>query len=235
MAQVENLLNYQNTDSKLLEIEREIATSDEYKNLRQAANFVTKANEKLDSLDVKARALASALEELKVKYAEVYETLEEFENLDELIDGGADISFYKKNVLQISDKLKSIRQEINSVSKSMKATNEEFQELYTKYRNVNKQGREYQEIYAKYKAEKDKKKEEIKSELEKIAKDIDPEVMKRYMSKRSERIFPILCPAVQGRCSKCGTELSLSAKERVLSGGVTECENCHRFIYNEKK
>lgn len=228
---VEKLLKYQEEDEKLLKVERELAGSQERKNLAQAVNFVTKAAERLEALDGKALSLASTLEELNKRYADVSETLAEFENLDELLEGGADTSFYKKNLAQISEKLKAIKQEVNALTKAIKESNEEFQTLYTKNRAMQKQGKEYQEAYEKLKAEKRKESEVIKAELVKLSQDIAPEVMQRYQSKRSERIFPILCPEKDGRCSKCGSELSLAGKEKLLTGGVVECDNCHRFIY----
>ncbi len=231
MTNVEKLLKYQEEDEKLLTVERELASSQERKNLAQAVNFVTKATERLEALDGKALTLSATLEELNKKYAEVSETLAEFENLDELLEGGADITFYKKSLAQISEKLKSIKQEVAALTKAIKESNEEFQTLYTKNRAMQKQGKEYQEAYEKLKAEKRKESEVIKAELAKIASDISPEVMKGYMSKRSERIFPILCPEKAGRCSKCGSELSLAGKEKLLTGGVVECDNCHRYIF----
>ncbi len=73
----------------------------------------------------------------------------------------------------------------------------------------------------------------VKAELKKLAKDINPEVMKRYETKRSERIFPIICAVKNDRCSKCGMELSIVGKEKLASGEALECENCHRFLYKE--
>jgi predicted nucleic acid-binding Zn-ribbon protein len=69
------------------------------------------------------------------------------------------------------------------------------------------------------------------AELDKIAKGIDEDVLKKYKAKRSERIFPILCELKGDRCSKCGMELSIAGKEIVSSGKVIECENCHRILY----
>lgn len=233
MSKVENLLKYQTEDEKLIKVERELSASPERKNLAQAVNFVTKANERLDALDGKARSLEALLDELKEKYAELSETLAEFENIDELLDGGADTSFYKKNLAQLSDRLKSLRQEVTALQKSVKESEEEFQSLYQKNREMQKQGKEYQAAYEALKAEKRKESEAIKGELARLAKDIDPQIMQKYQMKRSEHIFPVLCAVKNNRCSKCGTELSLVGTEKVNSGGAVECENCHRFLYKE--
>ncbi len=231
MAQIEQLLKYQQEDEKLLRLDHETANSEERKNYSQAKAFLTKAPEKLDALEARAMELNRLMEQLEKQYAEIAETLVDFENLDELVDGGADISFYKKNVLQITERLKSIKAEISALTKAIKEADEEYQTMKKKTIAVQKQYAEYAEAYKQYKDSKVAERTAIQRELEKISAEIPPEVMQKYQAKRNERIFPILCAVKAGRCSKCGTELSLSAKEKIEAGVPTECDNCHRMLY----
>ena len=233
MAQVEKLLKYQETDEQLIKLEREASSSEERKNYVQAKNFLTKAPEKLDALEAKAIELNALLNELNAKYAEIEETLSDFDNIDELVGGGADVAFYKKNVMQLTEKLKAIKADVAALSKSIKDADEEYQSMKKKTLMVQDQYKEYSKVYKEYKDAKLKEMDEVKKELAKLAKDIDGEVMKKYEEKRSERIFPILCAVNNGRCSKCGNELSLAGKEHIASGNVTECENCHRILFKQ--
>ena len=84
MAQVEKLLKYQETDEKLLALERETSNSEERRNFVQAKNFLTKAPEKLDALEAKAKELNSLLGDLNEKYGEIAETLRSEEHTSEL-------------------------------------------------------------------------------------------------------------------------------------------------------
>lgn len=233
MEQVKQLLLYQEEDSKLLKIEHDAQGSEEWKNFSQAKSFLTKAPEKLENLDAKARELSAALNLLDEKYAEIEETLKDFENLDELVEEGADISFYKKNATQISEKLKAIKAEVNNLLKTIKDSDDEYQAMKKKTIAVQKQYQEYYAVYQAYKKTKIEEMNAVKQQLDKLAKQIDPEVLKKYQMKRSERIFPIICAVKNNRCPKCGIELSLVGKEKVSGGGVTECDNCHRFLYQE--
>ncbi len=233
MEQVKQLLLYQEEDSKLLKIEHDAQGSEEWKNFSQAKSFLTKAPEKLENLDAKARELHAALDLLDKKYAEIEETLKDFENLDELVEEGADISFYKKNATQIAEKLKAIKSEVNTLLKNVKDADEEYKAMKKKTIAVQKQYQEYSAVYQEYKKAKIEEMNAVKKELEKLAAKIDPEVLKKYQMKRSERIFPIICAVTNNRCPKCGIELSIVGKEKVSGGGVTECDNCHRFLYQE--
>jgi predicted nucleic acid-binding Zn-ribbon protein len=229
--QGEKLLQYQEVDSKLLKIDQTLAQSDEYKKYASARNFLTKAQEQLDKLEGKAVELNLLLADLNKKYGEICETLKDFENLDELVEEGAEVGFYKKNALSIIEQLKSLRAEITTLTENIKGSDEEYKTLKKKTIAMQDQYKEYSAKFNELKAQKNDERSGVKKELDGIAKDISPEVLKKYSEKRSERIFPVICAVKNERCSKCGSEISLAGKEQLKGGKVIECENCHRFLY----
>ena len=231
MSQITQLLNYQKKDSELLALEEELANSDERKKYLQTQNFLKKASEKLDQLEGKSQELASLFERLTGKYEEIAETLKDYEHIDELVAGGADISFYQRSAQQLTDSLKSLKGEVNNLISVAKETQDEYLALKKKVLSAQKQYPELKNAYQEYKKTRQEAAAKVSAELENIAKDIDEGVLKKYKAKRAERIFPILCEIKSDRCSKCGMELSLADKETVSEGRVVECENCHRFLY----
>lgn len=231
MSQITQLLNYQKKDSELLALEEELANSDERKKYLQTQNFLKKASEKLDQLEGKSQELASLFERLTGKYEEIAETLKDYEHIDELVAGGADISFYQRSAQQLTDSLKSLKGEVNNLISVAKETQDEYLALKKKVLAAQKQYPELKNAYQEYKKTRQEAAAKVSAELENIAKDIDEGVLKKYKAKRAERIFPILCEIKSDRCSKCGMELSLADKETVSEGRVVECENCHRFLY----
>ena len=233
MSQIEQLLKYRQEDEKLIKLEQEAASSEERKRYVQAKNFMTKAPEKLDQIDAKAAELERMASRLDKAYEELAESLKDFDALDEMVEEGANVAFYKKSALALQDKIKSLKNEISSLTANVKSVDEEYKTLKKKVIAMQKQ---YKESYAVYTAYRDEKKNEmavIEAELKKLAKGIDPAILAKYNTKRSERIFPIICEVKADRCSKCGIELSLAGKETLSSGGVVECENCHRFLYKK--
>ncbi len=233
MSQIERLLAYQEVDSRLMKLEQETANSEERKKLVQYKSFLNKASEKLDQLEGKAKELFSILDRLNKEYSEIAETLKDFEQLDELVEGGADISFYMRSVSSITDKIKALKGEINSLTAAVKEKVEEYKALKNKVITIQKEYPQVQAAYQNLKQSKSAEASKISKELEEIGKDIDKEVLKKYHTKRSERIFPIICEIKGDRCSKCGIELSLAYREMVSSGKVIECENCHRFLFKK--
>lgn len=233
MANLKAILQYQEVDTKLYKIEREIAGCDERKEYVKVKKFLETAPEKLDSLDVKAAALKTQADDLAKKYASTEETLKDFENLDELVNGGADIAFYKKKAQSIVDQLKKLKAEISVLATSIKETDAEYQKLKKQVISAQKQYGEVSEKYKAVKASREDERKAIETELAKIAKEIPADMMEVYQTKRKERVFPVVGQLTSNRCPYCSMEPPIAARNKLTGGGTIECDNCHRIIFGE--
>ncbi len=233
MAQLQAILNYQEIDTKLYKIERELAGSESRKEYAKVKKFLDTAPEKLDALEVKAKALSAEADELTKKYAQLEETLKDFEHVDELVSGGADISFYKKKVQSIVEKLKKIKADLNLLFTSVKATDEEYKKLKKQVLSIEKKAPEIYKAYKDLKAEKDAEKKPFEEQLAVIAKDIPAEMLEVYKTKRKEKIFPVVGKIVGNRCPYCSMDLPIAAMSKLSGGGWIECENhiCSRILF----
>ena len=231
MSQLQAILNYQEADKKLYKLERELAGCDERKEYVKFKKFLETAPEKLDSLEVKATSLKAEAAKLAQKYEQTEETLKDFEHLDELIMGGADIAFYKKNAQNIIDKLKKLKADLNALTTAIKELDAEYQKLKKQVISAQKQYGEASEKYKEVKASKEGEKQEIEAELAKLAKGISPEMMEKYQTKRKEKIFPVVGKEVGGRCPFCSMEFPIAARSNLATG--VECDMCHHIVFSE--
>lgn len=233
MLQLQAILNYQEIDKALYKLERDLAGCEERKEYVKYKKFLETAPEKLDSLETKATALKAEAVELSKKYLKTEETLKDFENLDELITGGADIAFYKKNAQSIVEQLKKIKADLNTLTANIKATDAEYQKL--KKQVIAAQG-QYKDASEKYKAVKNSReaeKKEIEAKLEAEAKNVPANMLEVYHTKRKERIFPVIGELTGNRCPYCSMEPPLAARNKLTGGATIECDNCHRLIFSK--
>ena len=233
MSHLQAILNYQEVDTKLYKLERDIAGCDERKEYVKFKKFLETAPEKLDSLEVKANALKAEAASLATQYEKAEETLKDFEYLDELVVGGADIAFYKKNAQSIVEQLKKIKADINALVANIKALDAEYQKLKKQVISAQKQYGEASEKYKAVKASREDERLAIEKELAAIAKDIPAEVLEKYNNKRKERIFPVVGEMVGTRCPFCSMEPPLAARSKLTGGATIECDNCHRIIFSK--
>lgn len=233
MAQLQAILNYQEVDAKLYKIERELAGSEERKEYAKVKKFLETAPEKLDSLEVKAKALRAEADETTKKYEQLEETLKDFENLDELVTEGADVSFYQKKAQSIVEKLKKLKADLTVLINNVKATDEEYKKLKKQVLSVEKKAPEIIKAYKDLKGAKDVEKKPLEEELTLLGKEISAEMLEIYKTKRKEKIFPVVGQIVGNRCPYCSMDLPIAARSKLSGGGWIECENhiCNRILF----
>lgn len=230
---IQAILHYQEIDKKLYKLERELAGSDERKEYVKVKKFLETAPEKLEALEAKAVSLKGEAGELSRRYQQTEETLKDFEHLDELVEGGADISFYKKKAQSIIEQLKKLKGDMNVLSESIKAVDGEYQKLKKQILAIEKQAPEISKKYKAAKAAVDSQREEIEKELSVIVKDIPENVLTIYKTKRKEKIFPVVGELTGNRCPYCSMEPPLAARNKLTGGAFIECDNCHRIIFSK--
>ena len=225
------ILSYQEVDKKLYKLERELAGCEERKEYVKFKKFLETAPEKLDSLETKATSLRAEADSLTAKYEQLEETLKDFDNLDELVKGGADISFYQKKALLKVDQIKKIKADLATLLNSIKEIDAEYQKLKKQVISAQKQYADASEKYKAVKASRADEKAALEKELAVLEKAVSAELMQKYQTKRKEKLFPVVGELVGNRCPFCSMEPPLAARSKLTSGGTIECDNCHRLIF----
>ncbi|MBQ8291637.1 MAG: hypothetical protein IJX88_03905 [Clostridia bacterium] len=233
MSQLQAILDYQEADRELYAIERELSSSEERKKYVTLKKFWDSAPEKLDAMEAKAAAFKAEAEALIKRYEQVEATISDFENFEELVSDGADISFYRKKAQSVSEQLKKVKAEINALTANIKAADEEYQKLKKQVISAKKQLVAAKEAYEAVKASKADKKAEIEKKLQAFVGKIDEAAMAKYQAKRKEKVFPVFVELYGNRCSACSMDLPLVACSKLEGGNVIECDHCHRFIYKK--
>ena len=234
MAQLQAILKYQETDAKLYKLERELAGCEERKEYMKYKKFLETAPEKLDSLEVKAATLKAEAAELTKKYEQMEETLQYFDNVDELLTSGADISFYQKKAQSKVEQLRKFKADLAVLIASIKETDSEYKKLKKQVIAAQNQYKEAAEKYKAVKASKDGEMKEIEKELSLIVKEVPERMLEVYQMKRKERVFPVVGEIVGTRCPFCSMEPPLAARNKLTGGGTIECDNCHRIIFSKE-
>lgn len=230
MSNLQAILRYQETDQKLFKLEGELASCAARKEYVSAKKFLEAAAEKLDSLETKARSLKDRAAEMTQKCAAVEKDLEEFSGIDELIEEGADVSYYKKAAQKQLDALKKMKAELASIIEDAKTTDKDYKELKKEVIARQKTYATAKEEYSKAKEAREEERNALNAALEEIAKDIEESAMNKYKAKRKEKVFPVVMPIADGRCPSCMMEVPLAAINS-LKDGVIECESCRRILY----
>jgi predicted nucleic acid-binding Zn-ribbon protein len=230
---IQAILQYQEVDKSLYAMEREVASCEERKTYAMLKKFWDSAPEKLDAMEVKAAAFATEAKALTGKYEELEATLADFQNLEDMVSDGADVSFYKKKVQAVAEKVKKVKAEISALIASIKSVDEEYQKMKKQVLTVQKQLGPAKKAYDEVKATKLAGKAEIDKKLAEIEPTIDGATLALYKTKRKEKNFPVFVELELEHPVFCGMDLPVVAQNKLKSCGAIECENCRKMIYKK--
>lgn len=224
------LLEYQRVDGELRRIELEIASSEERKKFVQAKKFMEAAREKLEAQDKRAVELHRLRDDLAARVEEITRAIAEYSELEEMLEEGADIAFYKKNAQALLDRLRVVKAELNKLIAEINAASEEYKKFKEQTIAMQKQYKEYSEKFKELKNSRAAEVKAITEKMQELAKKIEPRILEVYQTKRKEKIFPVVVP-LNGEFCMCGRDFPLAQQGSLAGGNMVECENCHRLVY----
>ncbi len=232
MSALQELLEYQRLDGELRKIEMELNATEEKKKLSQAKIVMRNAEQRIAAQDKRAVELKALRDSLIARVDETSKAIAEYSDVEELVEGGGDVGFYKKSAQQLMDRVRSMKGELNKLFAEIEQLTAEYKKLMEQGKLMSRQKREYTEKFKEVQAKYADRIEQLNSQMEEMAKKIPPEILDRYRQKRKEKIFPVLVP-LNGDMCVCGMDLPLAQRNKLAGGNVIECENCHRFIYKQ--
>lgn len=232
MSALQELLEYQRLDGELRKIEMELNGTEEKKKLNQAKIVMRNAEQRIAAQDKRAVELKALRDSLIARVDETSKAIAEYSDVEELVEGGGDVGFYKKSAQQLMDRVRSMKSELNKLIAEIEQLTAEYKKLMEQGKLMSRQKREYTEKFKEVQAKYADRIAQLNSQMEEAAKKIPPEILDRYRQKRKEKIFPVLVP-LNGDMCVCGMDLPLAQRNSLAGGNVIECENCHRFIYKQ--
>ena len=73
----------------------------------------------------------------------------------------------------------------------------------------------------------------VEAKMSSLEKEIDEDLMSKYKTLKSDKIFPVFVGFNDGHCSGCRVEIPTSKVNKLKTDGTIVCEQCHRIIYNK--
>ncbi len=224
------LLEYQQADAEIRKIRQALSSTEESKKYLQAKKFMRIAPEKLAAQEDRAVELKRLRDRLAAQAEEINNTIAEYADLEEMLEGGGDLAYYRKSAQTLLDAVRTLRADVNRLLSDINAVSEEYQKLKRQTIAMQRQYKEYKEKYEAIEAEHAGELKTLTEQQSRLAKKIQPNILEVYENKRKEKIFPIVVPLKEGRCV-CGMDFPLAQQGTLAGGNMVECEHCHRLVY----
>jgi len=227
----QKLLQYQKLDGKILALERDVQKNESKQLLNKLGVAIRDEQNKLIELENKSKQLIGQFEKNNAEYTVNYKEMLELSKIDATklseMDAQELLDRTNKVVMSLANlerSLSSQQETISGILKAFETCKNNIVSYKTKYKIVKEQ-------FDKYLETMNPKIEEVKLEMTKLEKELDPTMLGKYKHLRQDRIFPVFVPLNNNACGGCSMELPSALLNKLKSQGYLECEQCRRYIY----
>lgn len=230
---MKELLKYQEIDIELKKAEKKVTHSEYIKKVNSSKEIAKKAQIKMLELNEEAKKLALEIEKISSVKEKGIELVEKYINSN--IDG-----LTEEEVLQFTNKIKPIKKNLEELISRLHMLEQKITNTLKEFNNSKQQVIQSKKVHDenkilldKIKAEVEPECEEIRKELLKQEKKVNPDLLTKYRNLKREGVFPVLVPLKDGKnCGYCRVAQPMHKLEKLKLSGFTECEQCRRIILN---
>jgi len=229
--ELQKLWGVQLLDIDIMSLERRLQNLDRGESLKaRLDSLIRKHNEKSEEIKSKEiilkeleLELTSIEEKIKKDEERLYKTISTQKELDSL---NQELEYLSKERTAIEDKTLDIMEALDPLRNELPKILEEINEVKTSLNDTLEKANEMEKELSDVLGEKESiRKEKIKG--------IDQQILVRYETLRKAKRGRGLAKVVDGRCSECGVDLSLSLIEESKSTEkLLTCEHCGRIIFS---
>ncbi|NLZ90817.1 MAG: hypothetical protein GX918_02725 [Clostridiales bacterium] len=235
MRQIDLLWDLQGLDSRIGELEKELAVYTGKKKLRE---LKAKFDREKDLLKKDEAALMEAIKSSKSNRGRVQELKYNFEKTEEKLYSG-EVSNMKQ-LEGMQKNLEEMQRNIETLETAYGAFQAERARLEERVKKSRAKLKKYKNIFDRLKEEyleREKKAREEYDELtkqrEELVKKIEDWVMDRYNRVRLGMDTAVVT-IEDGKCGGCHMEVSVMYTERLKEDEMVNCETCGRILYPKK-
>ena len=235
MTQTEILWKYQEAETELDRLRKELESTPERQKLRKLRKILQEQTEKIDayraSLKEKEAELEAGVQKLEALLKDYDLEQDDLNIMMEDEEATAEeLTECRKSIEELLGKVNSLKKSLTDCQAFITKTSEAIREAYQK---GSKTKRDYEAAKAVVETERTEHQpivDKAQKNVDMIGAQLSPEILKRY--KAIKKKYPNPVATIQdNRCTGCGMSVSMSVVKKFQAGGnVIECENCGRMI-----
>ena len=225
------ILEYQKLDIELNKLKKSNMNSVEKSNMNKLKGYIVDAHDKGMGLETGAEDLLKDYENLKKQYEANYKKIQTLINKDVKTIELEDVDNVLSAINSLSSELFLLERNINIIITKIKASLKEFEVTKNNMIKARTKYNEMKSAYEKSLKQIEPKLKEIENKMLTLETEISPELLNKYKTMKTDKIFPVYVGFDNGHCSGCRVEIPTARINKLKTEGTIVCEQCHRIIY----
>lgn len=235
MTQTEILWKYQEAETDLDRLRKELESTPERQKLRKLRKILQEQTEKIDSY---RSSLKEKEAELETGVAKLDALLKDYDleqdDLNIMMEDeeatAEELTECRKSIEELLAKVNSLKKTLTDCQAFIQKTSDAIKEAYQKGIKTKRDFEAARAVVETERAEHQPVIDKAQKNVDMIGAQLSPEILKRY--KAIKKKYPNPVATIQdNRCTGCGMSVSMNVVKKFQAGGnVIECENCGRMI-----
>ena len=227
------ILSYQELDSELFKIEKQLRENINKKNANIMRENMKNAQARSIKLEEKASELLNDIDKVKKQFKIQQDKIEQLLEKDINALDKEEIEKLMSLKDKLSQNLNILDKNLSSLAENMNLVLSDFNKTIKTFNSAKEQYAKFKESYDNDVKSVEERKAKIEDELKNLAKKIEPKLIEAYEKRRKENIFPVFVELKGHSCGGCHMELPYANISKLESDGILSCEHCHRVIYKK--
>ena len=228
---IEKILEFQSLDNEIRKLQQELLNSPDQKAIESLQKVVKETQTISATLEKEAEKSITEYQKMQKSYDDAFSALSKLEKSQETTLSEAEYAACVKQLNSIAGFLGNLEKRIMQIADKVNSILSDY-ELAKQNYNIAKQKHTHHKNNLLQLQEKIQPKiDQLSLNLQDLEKNLTADFLKKYKSKRQDRIFPVVVPLRDNSCGGCMMELPSAQIEKLKKDGFFECESCHRIIY----
>lgn len=231
---MKNILEYQKLDSELVKLRRMSVNNEQKEVMNKMINYVKEAQGKTGQLEREALKLVNDYTHLVSNYNNTSKSVNALLAKDVNKMSAEEVSRTFGEINKLSSELFMLERKLNFIITNAKNLLRQFEITKNNVLKARAKHKESKEKFESIQHEYEPKIAEVKTQMAKLEKTCNAELLAKYKTLKAENIFPVFVPLASGTCGGCRMALPSNKVSQVADKGYIVCEHCGRIIYNQK-
>lgn len=231
---IENLLDLQEIDRKLLRLKRESKDIPERK--VELAKELESSQDDLEATREDAKQNRVAIDELELKTESLREQIEKYKRQRMEVKTNQEYKALNHEIEELENKISALEDSELELMEQAEEIADRLQECHDKLEKEKRRILAEQEGLDGRKENNDKKMERLNSERTEIAQNVEDSILKRYEKIFNNKLDYAIVPLEKGHCGGCHMKLTSQMKNDVQGGSkLISCNYCARLLTSSDK
>jgi len=228
---IENLLKYQELELAIMNVEKKINDTEEFKTYIQCNQVLRQATQQLNDLEQEAEKLIKDTDNSEVIIKDTAEKISSTKISSNTATEIEQLDLLERSLIDFNKILQKISSDLSHAGQRAYTIMAEAQKSLDRLKDASEKGKEAGLKLREIKAALEEEAQPLKAEYAKVKLLLSKHALDLYENAKKHNKIRWVVERENGYCIGCGQNVELETAKKIEESGIAECPRCFRVLY----